>query len=312
MTIARWPEVYAPFTPIPHDVIAEGPWYLAWNFDPHYLLPLFLAGYIYARGLRRWGERSRVHSKWRTASYFSGLLLLALLFESPLDRLGEHHFSFHMVQHNLVMMAVPPLLLLGAPTTPMLRGMPRRLRDGVVVPFLNHPWVRRAWRTLTFPPLIVFVFVMLQWLWHLAPGWYEAALNDDRIHDLQHISFFAVAMVFWWNVIDPKPLRSRIPMGPRILYFYAAMVPKHILAAFITFADEPFYPTYERVQSFLPVTPLEDQQIAGVIMWVPLGEMLNLIVAAVIFMVWFQQSERRQRDDEARRDAARMAAATEA
>lgn len=310
MTIAPLRET-APSFPVPHDVINEGPWWQAWNFDPHYLLPLVLLGFFYVRGLRRWPERSREHRTWRTVSYLGGLVLLAFLFESPLDRLGEHHFSMHMIQHNLVMMVVPPLLLLGAPTTPILRGLPRGLRQEVVVPTINHPAVQAVWRVLTFPPLTVAIFVMLQWLWHLAPGWYDRALNDNMVHDLQHISFFGIAMLFWWNMIDPAPRSSRVPMGARILYFYAAMLPKHILAAMIVFADEPFYPTYERVKRFLPGTPLEDQQLAGLIMWVPLGEALNLFVAAMVFVVWFRQSEHRQREKDAERDAMLLAASLE-
>ena len=292
-----------------HDVIDEGAdWWTAWNFDLHYLLPLALLAFIYARGLTRWEDRTREHSRWRVASFYSGLLLVALLYQSPLDRLGEHHFSMHMVQHSIAMMFVPPLIYLGAPTTPMLKGMPRGFRRRVVAPFLRSPITRAVWDFLTFPVVAIATFTLAQWLWHLGPGWYDLALRNDLVHDVQHISFLAVAMIFWWNIIDPKPRRSRIrSMGLRIVYFYGAMVPKHILAAFITFADEVFYPTYENVRLFLPGSPLEDQRLAGLLMWVPFGEMLNLIVAAIIFSIWWRQSEERQRSEEAARDAEREA-----
>jgi len=98
-------------------------------------------------------------------------------------------------------------------------------------------------------------------------------------------------------------------MGIRIVYFYGAMVPKHFLAAFITFADHVFYPTYERVRLFLPGTPLEDQQMAGLLMWVPFGEMVNLMVAGVLFAIWWRQSDQAQREEERARDAEAAAAA---
>jgi len=296
---------------VPHDVIGpEGDWWAAWNFDPHYLIPLVLMGFIYARGLRRWTERTREHAHWRTASYYAGLIILALLFESPLDRLGEHHFSMHMVQHNLVMMLVPPLIYLGAPTTPILKGLPRGFRRSVVAPVLRSPVARAVWNFLTMPIVAIALFAASQWFWHLWPGVYDLALRNDLVHDLQHISFFAVAMIFWWNVIDPKPRRSRIrSMGFRIVYFYGGMVPKHILAAFITFADRVFYPTYETRELFLPLDPLDDQRLAGVLMWVPFGEFTNLFVAAVIFFVWWKQSDTRTRAEEAERLAREQAAA---
>ncbi|MQC16785.1 MAG: cytochrome c oxidase assembly protein [Chloroflexi bacterium] len=295
---------------VPHDTIGpEADWWTAWNFDPQYLIPIVLVGFIYARGLMRWNERSRRHPHWRTASYYSGLILLALLFESPLDRLGEHHFSMHMVQHNMVMMFVPPLIYLGAPTTPILKGLPRAFRKRFVAPALRASITRRGWSFLTYPPFAVALFAVSQWFWHLWPGVYDLALRDDVIHDLQHITFFAVSMIFWWNIVDPKPRRSRIhSMGFRIVYLYAAMVPKHILAAFITFADRVFYPTYEARELFLPLSPLDDQRLAGVLMWVPFGEILNLLIAACIFFVWWRQSDERTRAEEATRLAQEQAA----
>lgn len=301
MTIPALPS-YTPPMPA-HDVIGEGPWWQAWNLDIQYLIPVVVMGFLYARGLARWPERSREHSVWRTASYYTGLLVLTLAFESPLDRLGEHHFSLHIVQHSIVMMIVPPLILLGAPTTPVLRGLPRRVRKGLVGPAMQDPALQAVWRVLTHPVVVIVIFTLSTWGWHLMPGWYDTALNDRFIHDLQHMTFLGVGMLFWWNIVDPKPRRSRIPMGFRIIYFYGAMIPKHFLAAMITFADSVFYPTYERVELFLPGTPLQDQQLAGLLLWVPFGEAINLTVAGIIFAIWWRQSEQKQRMDEARRDA---------
>ena len=297
-----------------HDVINESTdWWLAWNADLPLLIPIALLGFWYARGLRQWPERSREHSAWRTASYYAGLTVLVLAFESPLDRLGEHQFSMHIIQHNIVMMIVPPLILLGAPTTPMLRGMPRWLRQGAVRRVAGNVVARGVYRTLTFPIVAMALFAMSQWTWHLYPGLYDRALNEDWLHNVQHASFLAVAMLFWWNIIDPKPLHSRIPPLARILYFYGAMIPKHILSAFIVFADTPFYPTYERVHRFLPGSALEDQQLAGLLMWVPFGELLNLLTAGIILGFWFKRGAEEQRAKEdaedARVEAARATAA---
>src|SRR5690606_7341817 len=94
----------------------------AWSFDPEFLLPIGFAVFFYLRGLRRWDDRSREHPRWRTGLYLTGVAVLVLSLQSPIDRLGEHHFSMHMVQHLLSMSVAVPLILLGAPTTPSLRG----------------------------------------------------------------------------------------------------------------------------------------------------------------------------------------------
>ena len=214
--------------PIAHDLIGDekGIWE-AWNFDPEFIIPIVLLGVVYANGLRRWTDRTRAHPWWRTALYYSGLLVLLLSVESPLDRLGEHHFSMHMIQHEMVVMAAAPLLLLGAPTTPMLRGMPRWLRLGVVRRLAKRDEVRWTYRQVTHPLLAVVVISATFWLWHLGPGWYDAALEDDVIHDLQHFNFWIAGVLLWWNIVDPKPLQSRLAYIPRMLYVFAAGVPKH-------------------------------------------------------------------------------------
>ncbi|MCK9487199.1 MAG: cytochrome c oxidase assembly protein [Dehalococcoidia bacterium] len=293
-----------PYEPVlPAHSVIEGEWWQAWNFDPHLLLPVGLMAFFYLRGLTRWPARSRDHSPWRTASYLAGLVLVVLLYESPLDRLGEHHFSLHMVQHSLAVMIVPPLILLGAPTTPVLRGLPRGFRKAVVTPALNSRILQAVWGFLTQPVIAILLFSATMWAWHLMPGWYDRALNDRFVHDIQHVSFLVVGLIFWWNIVDPAPRRSRVPMGLRIVYFYGAMVPKHFLAAMITFADFVFYPTYEQVRLFLPGSPLQDQQLAGLLLWVPFGEAINLTTAAIIFTIWWRQSDRDQRAKDALRDA---------
>jgi putative membrane protein len=291
-----------------HDAIAPGQdvW-TAWNFDPLFLLIAGTAAFFYFRGLARWRERSREHAWWRTACYVTGLALLLLAIVSPLDALAEHHFSLHMLQHEVVMMWAIPLILLGAPTTPSLRGMPRWLRLGIVRPLARRTEVRTAYRLVTHPAVAVAALAAVLWSWHLMPGWYEAAVRHWWLHDVQHISFAAAAFLFWWNVIDPRPLRSRIPYIPRMLYIFAAGVPKHFLAAFVTFAGTPFYQGYVDARPILALTPTEDQQLAGLLMWVP-SVMMHLVAMGIVFAVWARKAEQRQRDLDAARDARRSPA----
>ena len=284
-----------------HGSIPPGmPWWQAWSVDPGLLLPIAAVAWFYLRGLRRWDQRSRTHPWWRSVLFYTGIAVYLLAMESPIDRLGAHHFSMHMLQHELVMLYAVPLILLGAPTTPLLRGIPGWLRRGVVRPLAGRAWGRFIYRVLTHPATAIFVMAVVLFLWHLAPGWWEASLADQRVHDLQHVSFSLAAALFWWNVIDPKPLHSRIPYLPRVLYVFGGMIPKHVLAAMITFAPEPLYPSYLATYRVLPIDPASDQQLAGLLMWVP-SQALTLSVMAVMFFMWLGREERRQRRADAER-----------
>ncbi|MEX2228999.1 MAG: cytochrome c oxidase assembly protein [Dehalococcoidia bacterium] len=285
------------------------PLWANWSFDPQFLVPVAIAAWFYVHGLTRWTERSREHPWWRTAFFFTGLALLVIAIESPLDRLAEDYLAFHMIQHEVMMTLAVPAILLGAPTTPSLRGMPRWLRLGVVRRLARRPEVRLAYRWVTHPVVAIATGTAVLWAWHLAPGWYDGALTNAAIHDLQHLSMAGIAMLFWWNVIDPKPRRSRLAYIPRVLYVFAAGVPRQFLAAMLTFAERPLYDVYRVAHGPLALAPADDQQLGGLIMWVP-GGMMYLLIMGIIFGVWAHKSEQAQRTYEANVERARTAAAT--
>jgi len=279
-----------------HDAIGEdeGVW-TAWSFDLPVLVPAVLLGFFYACGLRRWPVRHHAHQWWKTACYYSGLMIGVLSVVSPIDRLGEHHFFAHMIQHELIMVAAIPLILLGAPTTPVLRGMPRWLRVNVVGAFAGEPVVRRVWRGLAQPLIALVISQGIIVAWHLFPGWYNAAVERDGVHYVQHFSFAFGALLFWWNIIDPAPLRA--PMGYllRIVYVLAGTTAQSVIAAMITLADQPLYDVYETARPIFDMSPLSDQELGGLVMWVP-GQMIHLGVMGALFGVWATKSEAKQRD----------------
>ncbi|MDP6605483.1 MAG: cytochrome c oxidase assembly protein [Dehalococcoidia bacterium] len=281
-----------PGVPPAHGAEHGGEWWQAWNFDPEVIVPVVLAGLLYVNGLRRWRDRSRSHPPWRTALYFGGLALLLLAVESPLDYLGEHHFTFHMAQHELLLMLAVPMILLGAPTTPSLLGMPRRLRMGVVRRLAGAEPVRRLYRFVTSPLIAVALLTALLWAWHLAPGWYDAALENALVHDLQHISYVVAGLLFWWNVIDPAPLKARLPYPLRMAYLLIGGTPKHFLGALVTFAD-PLYDVYQEVEPVFALSVPDDQVIGGLIMWA-WSQMMHLIVIAAVFFIWARRAEAEQ------------------
>ena len=279
-----------------HNVPIEGDWWLAWNADPGLLIGIGLAAFVYLRGLRLWTDRTHPHSPWRTASFLGGLGVLLLAIESPIDRLGEHHFAFHMLQHELLMMVVPPLLLLGAPTTPMLRGLPAWARRGVVRPLAASRAVHRAFRWLTHPLVAIALLTFVMWWWHLAPGWYERAnlaalprILTPHPAEMARLAGIEVAgLLFWWNVIDPHPLRSRIPHLPRIFYVFAGAVPKDGLAALIVFSDRLLYPAYAEAEPIFDLSLEDDQVLGGMIMWIG-GDAVHVVAVIAIFLTWYQR-----------------------
>jgi len=184
-----------------------------------------------------------------------------------------------------------PLMLVGAPSTPLLLGLPRFARRRVVRPLAASRLAHAVYRGLTYPPFSIGQLVLLLFAWHLIPGWYDAALRNDAVHDLEHFSFLAGGFIFWWPVIDPAPLRSRLGYGQRMLYLPPMMATRIMLGAFLTFADRPFYDSYLDVNRLLPLTPLEDQQLGGLLMWL-VGVMMHLVAVGIIFVVWVRKSER--------------------
>lgn len=265
----------------------------SWTLTPELLVVVAIAGTLYARGLRRWPERSRPHPRWRIASFYGALGLITLINTSPLHAAAERQFFLHMIQHEILMMIGIPLLLLGAPTTPMLRGMPRGIRRALVTPLVRSSVARMGYRLLTHPVTAFLVFNGVLIGWHMMPGWYDATLTSEPIHDLQHITFALAATVFWWNVIDVVPMRGRLgPIG-RIVFLIVASTPKDVVAAFISFADHPVYTAYEHITPAVHISSMTDQELGGLIMWVP-GQTLMLLAAAAVFFTWVARNEREE------------------
>lgn len=285
----------APLHVGPHD----GPWWEAWYADPEVLVPAGILVLLYVRGLDRWVERGRPHPWWRTALFLGGVVIALLAVQSPIDELGERHFVFHMIQHQLLMMVAVPMVLLGAPVTPVLRGLPRGAR--MQVGRLARSRVLRTANDILRNPLVaVFLSTLVIYVWHFVPGLYTDALRSQWLHDLEHVTFIAGATVLWWSVIDPKPLHAPMSYPARMVFLLAASTPQSFIAAFIAFADEPFYADwYGEVPAVLDITLEADQTLAGLMMWMP-SQILFLFAVAVVFFVWYGKS--RARDGEVVRE----------
>ena len=280
--------------------------WLAWNTEnPLPTLFLFAAAYLYVNGLGKWDRPSHPVTAWHKASFFSGLLVLFLALQSPIDPLAEHYFSVHQVQHLMIRMIGPMLVLLGAPLTPMLRGLPLWVLQGGVRTLVRQSWVRRAYYRLTNPVLAVGIFLGALYLWQV-PFMHNPAVRNDFIHELMHISMLFSGFLFWWLVIDPKPHRSRMHYGLRVLYLGLIVLPNTVLGAAITFSRGVMYQAYGEFPQPIPLDAIIDQQIGGLLLWV-VGDMMSIIAAGIVMVMWYQQEQEKDRLEAAQRAASREA-----
>jgi putative membrane protein len=250
-------------------------WWAGWNVDPAILVSLGLVAVLYARGLRRlWrAGAGRAVSRWRAAAFAAGMLALVAALVSPVDALSDELSWVHMVQHMLLMNVAAPLMVLGAPALVLLSGVPGRYRSAI----------GRAWRRIDaaglWNPAVVFVlFAVVLWVWHW-PALYLAALRDPVVHDLEHLTFFVAAVLFWRLVLDPVSRRRLNPIGG-VVYLFATSLHTMALGVFMTLAARPWYTDYRGRTAAWGLTVLEDQQLAGAVMWMPGGLVYAVAAAA--------------------------------
>lgn len=231
---------------------------------------------------------------WRTLAFFSGLVSLVLALASGIELIAGDLFSVHMVQHMLLTIVAAPLLMLGAPVRPLLRGLPRWVRARVVRPLAGSGVVRGTLHVLRHPLVAVGIYVGGLYLWHW-PALYDAAVQNEALHALEHAHFFFGALVFWSVVIDPEPFRGTLPYAARIVYLLIAGAAQNtILGGLLSFSSRPFYDLYAQRAAALGIDALTDQRVGGAIMWVP-GDTIFLIAASASFFIWLETEEREQR-----------------
>ncbi|MGE5178316.1 MAG: cytochrome c oxidase assembly protein [Bacteroidota bacterium] len=257
----------------------------AWEFDPGVVIPLLLAGALYARGVRggrglRRGVRAR-----EVACFAGGWLTLAVALVSPLHPWGEALFSAHMTQHELLMLVAAPLLVLGSPLAPTLRALPRSWTRALAGWSHGRLWTRLH-AALRNPMLAWAVHFTVLWSWH-APALFQAALESESVHALQHLSFLGAALLFWWALLQGRG--RAMAYGAAVLYLFTTAMYSGLLGALLTFSETTWYPAYAATTRYWGISAVDDQQLGGLIMWVPACS-LYLVVALGLFARWIRLS----------------------
>ncbi len=253
----------------------------SWVLPVPVTLVLVIAALIYLRGWYR--LRSLLPnfvSTWRLACFLSGALALWIAVGSPLAAFDDDLLSIHMVQHILLMAVAPPLILLGAPAVPLLHGFPQTFVRSVLSPFLRWTPVQWVGHRLTHPAFCWLAATVTLIGWH-SPRAFEFALGSDFWHEVEHACFFATSILFWWPVVQPWPSIARWPRWSIPLYLFLGMMANDALSAFLAFCDRVLYPSYAGASRLLPISPLDDQALAGALMWV-FGSFVYLLPAVLI------------------------------
>lgn len=251
---------------------------LPWTLDPAILLPLLLAIVLFEIGSRRLRARSASggdHLAFRRHGFRFGWVILAIALVSPLHAAGERSFGAHMFEHELIMLAAAPLLAASRPLVVFLWAMPARWRPALGG--LAHvPPIRAPWSLLTAAVPATLIQAAVLWLWH-APALFDRALASEGWHVAQHLSFLIGALLFWTAMLD-----RRTPGGVAALCLVATSIVSGALGALMAFATSPWYAGYARIGTApFGLTPAEDQQLAGLLMWVP-GGLVHALAALLI------------------------------
>ena len=262
-----------------------------WGGDASSAAMLGALACAYALGTRRVWRRAGIgHGVRRTnvLCFATAMTVLSVALLSPIDGLADVAFSAHMTQHVLLAVVAPPLLVLGAPNVALLFALPAGGRRLLSVAMAQPP-LASAWRVLSEPFIACALHAAALWMWH-APKLYLAALDDAFLHFLEHASFVATATLLWWSILNGRqPRRAAYATG--ILVLFATTLQSGALGALLTFSGTLWFPAQDAGAAVLGMTPLQDQQVAGLIMWVP-GGVLYTVAMAVLFGAWMRQLDR--------------------
>ena len=258
-----------------------------WDFSPFIAIPLLAAATLYVVGTLRIAPSIRAGRWFSTLCFVLGWSSLVLALESPIHEIGEQLFWVHMVQHEILMLVSAPLIALGHPLTVSLFAFPESWRRPVSR-LSRFKGIQALESWFTSPMSAWLISAAALWVWHL-PWLFDRAVRIDWIHAAQHTSFFLSALLFWNPLAGNK---RTIGYGAGILYLFTTALHTSVLGALLTFAPRPWYHPYLVTAPLWHLTALEDQQLGGLIMWIPAGSLL-LIVALGLLARWLQESQMR-------------------
>lgn len=269
---------------------AAGAAVAGWHFTPDIVLLALLAVALYVAGLRRLRGRETLPSPWRSASFLGGVALVFFALESPLDSLSEHLFFIHQIQHFLLHSIGPMLVMLAAPQGPLLTGSPRALRHYLIGPVMANGPVRVVFRAVSRPTAATLLFVGSLYLWQW-PVLHDLAVRNDAVHYAMHVSMLVAGLVFFWCVFDVRPAPLGARYGARVTMLWVAVVGNILLGAVTTLKRDVLYTAYDAFGRLWGFAGLADEQLGGLIIWIP-PSMMCLVALLVVIHKWSAHESR--------------------
>ncbi len=271
--------------------------------SPHLstLVGTAILGALYFWGItaarRRWNLGPPA-TAWQVASFTAALAVLLVSLNGPIHDLSDYYlFVIHMLQHLLLTMLFPPLLILGTPAW-LLR------------PLVRPAWVRRVGRTIAHPVAAGLLFSLCVAAWHTTPL-YDLMMRSHDIHITTHLMFIVVSVIMWWPVLSPIEEVPPLPLGARMLYLFLVSLPMQAVAAIITMAERPLYEWYVGAPRTWGLSPLDDQKLGGLLMWVP-GNLWMFGAIGILFFKWVREQEREEGTGGEERESGAMPGRTSA
>jgi putative membrane protein len=260
-----------------------------WTWPPFVVISLLLAAALFGIGTTKMLRRTTYKQKllFPILAFALGWTSLVIALDSPLHELGEQLFWVHMTQHEILMLISAPLLVLGRPMIAFLWALPRAWRE-TAGSLAHSQTFRKVWAFVSAPLSAWLLSALALWSWHL-PWLFDQTLRRDWIHAAQHTTFLVTALAFWWPVVNRTPA---LGYGGSVIYVFTTILHTSVLGALLTFAPRAWYSSYALTAPKWHLSALEDQQIGGLIMWIPAGTLL-LIVALVLFVKWMNESQTR-------------------
>ena len=252
-----------------------------WSLPIWLTLSMLITAALYLRGwlaIRK--TRRELFTEERLVSFLGGLALLWVVVGSPLDGFADSLLTVHMIEHLLLMSAIPMLLLYGLPVVPLLRGLPAPVLRWIVGPLMRVTALRRAVEWLVTPAIAWLSMNLAYLCWHV-PAAYNLALENETVHGVEHLCFLLTSLLFWWYIFRPWPAKQRPDDWGMLVYLALGDVVMTLLSAFLAFCDRPVYSYYVTHPNPFHVPVLEDQVLGAVLMWV-LGSFAYLVPAMVI------------------------------
>ncbi|MBD3811915.1 MAG: cytochrome c oxidase assembly protein [Betaproteobacteria bacterium] len=261
-----------------------------WEFSPTVLLLCAGSVLLYVRGLRHASGEATSPGFWRIAAFFVGLTSIYAFLQTHLDYLSQHMFWIHRLQHLVLHHAGPFLIALAAPLEIMALGTPRWLRRGLFAPVFNNPLTLRLYRLLQHPVVAPLLFTGLIGFWLIPSVHFKAMLSLAR-YDVMNWSMLIDGLLFWWLIVGPEQHTGLKPLGygTRIIMLWAIMLPQIAIGAYIALSSTILYTSYSVCGRAWPIAPMTDQDIGGLITWIP-AAMMSAVGALVVLRRWRNDS----------------------